>query len=76
MAAIPAPGAIAQQNQPVNPDTNAKAGITVVRDTTDPNKWRHYYKLANGRVLGEDSVYATMRSLIVKATVKSASTTV
>lgn len=57
LAAIPVPGAIAQQNEPVNPDTNAKAGITAVHDTTDPNKWRHYYKLANGRVLGEDSVY-------------------
>lgn len=52
-----ASGAIAQQNEPVNPDTNVNAGITVVRDTTDSSKLRHYYKLANGRVLGEDSVY-------------------
>jgi len=38
--------------------TDALPSIAVVLDTTDSNKWRHYYKLANGRVLGEDSVYA------------------
>jgi len=40
-------------------DTATKASITIVTDTTDANKWRNYYKLADGRVLGEDSVYAS-----------------
>ncbi len=40
-------------------DTQPKASITIVTDTTDANKWRNYYKLADGLVLGEDSVYAS-----------------
>ncbi|SEJ72082.1 WG containing repeat-containing protein [Dyadobacter sp. SG02] len=53
-----ASGVVAQGNEPAHPDTNSKAGIAIILDTTDSNKWRHYYKLANGRVLGEDSIYA------------------
>lgn len=52
-------GVPAQQNDLSGADTAAQAHITIVTDTTDPNKWRHYYKLADGRLLGEDSVYAS-----------------
>ncbi len=51
-------GAIAQQNEPAHADTNAKASITAILDTTDGTQYRHYYKLDNGRVVGEDSVYS------------------
>ncbi|SDE55206.1 WG containing repeat-containing protein [Dyadobacter soli] len=39
-------------------DLNVKASITAVMDTTDGTKYLHYYKLANGQVVGQDSIYA------------------
>ncbi|PSL24748.1 WG repeat-containing protein [Dyadobacter jiangsuensis] len=50
--------ALAQQVDEKRLDSNIKASITAILDTTDGTKYRHYYKLANGRVVGEDSVYA------------------
>lgn len=49
---------LAQQNHEKRLDLNIKASITVIMDTTDGTRYRHYYKLADGRVVGEDSVYA------------------
>ena len=40
------------------PDPNVKASITAVWDTTDWKNLRTYYRLADGRIVGEDSLYS------------------
>lgn len=49
---------LAQRNEEKGLDLNIKSGITAILDTTDGTKYRHYYKLTNRRVVGEDSVYS------------------
>lgn len=49
---------LAQQNELPGTDSGRKASITAILDTTDWKNIRSYYKLANGRVIGEDSVYS------------------
>jgi len=48
----------ARQNGLSASDSSGKASITAILDTTDWKNIRSYYKLANGRVVGEDSVYS------------------
>lgn len=49
---------LAQRKDEKHIDLNVKPSITAILDTTDGTKYRSYYKLADGQVVGEDSVYA------------------
>jgi hypothetical protein len=53
-----ASGVVAQRSGPARLAPNTQASITAVIDTTDWKNIRSYYKLADGRVVGEDSVYS------------------